>query len=204
MNNLYNNDSIRVDLMVCSACGAGNLKKTTTSLDCPNCEKSYRIESGKIYFTETYFDVDKWEDQTEEFDVLKRGMTSYKRIDEIDGPRLQDMRKYLKVDGFALNLGSGADNYDGYVNIDLGRYPGIHVVASLERIPYKDNSVDLLISNSVLEHIYDYENVVSEINRVLKPGGFLYLCVPSQCIRHHEFDYHRWTMPGLISLLKQF
>ena len=204
MSDLYNNDFIRVDLMVCPACGADNLRKTTTSLDCPNCEKSYRTESGKIYFTESYFDVDKWEGESAEFDVLKRGSIPYKRIDKIDGPRLRDIKKYLKVDGFALNLGSGAYNYDGYVNIDLGRYPDVHIVASLENIPYKDNSIDLLISNSVLEHIYDYENVVNEINRVLKPGGYVYLCVPSQCIRHHEYDYHRWTMPGLLTLLNQF
>ncbi len=71
-------------------------------------------------------------------------------------------------------------------------------------IPYKDSSVDLLISNSVLEHINNYDVVVDEISRVLKPGGYVYLCVPSQCIRHHEYDYHRWTMPGLLSLLNKF
>ena len=64
--------------------------------------------------------------------------------------------------------------------------------------------MDLLVSNSVLEHIYDYKLVVEEIHRVLKPGGFLYLCVPSLCMRHHEYDYHRWTIPGLQAMLGAF
>ena len=56
----------------------------------------------------------------------------------------------------------------------------------------------------MLEHIYDYKTVISEVYRVLKPGGYFYLSVPSLCLRHHEYDYHRWTMPGLLSLLQQF
>lgn len=204
MKTLLHSDSINIDLLICPVCGANKLHETNTHLTCSSCGKSYRRDSGKIFFTEDYFDVDNWESKSSEFDILKRGTSSYRRIDKINGPRIRDLRSYLKVDGIALNLGSGADNYDGYINIDLGRYPNVHIVSTLEKIPYKDASIDLLVSNSVFEHIYDYKAVVNEIKRVLKPGGYLYLCVPSLCIRHHQYDYHRWTMPGLLSLLHQF
>lgn len=50
-------------------------------------------------------------------------------------------------------------------------------VAPLENMSMIDNnSVDLVISSWVLEHVEDAEQVFAEINRVLKPGGkFIFL-----------------------------
>lgn len=194
-----------IRLLICPDCGADELREVTDRLVCGSCGKSYRMESGKIFFTEQYFDVENWEGKSAGFDLLKRVRSSHIRVDKIGGPRIGDLPSFLKIrPDVVLNLGSGKDNYPGHTNIDLGRYPNVHIVCSLERIPYKDCSVDLLVSNSVLEHIYDVEAVVREIHRVLKPGGYLYLCVPSLCTRHHEIDYHRWTMPGLLRLLRNF
>src|SRR3972149_11208070 len=39
------------------------------------------------------------------------------------------------------------------------------------KLPYKDKSFDLVISNCVLEHVSDIKLNVKEIARVLKPGG---------------------------------
>jgi SAM-dependent methyltransferase len=101
-------------------------------------------------------------------------------------------------------LGGGADDYEGFINIDLGRYPNVHIVSPLQNIPYKESSVNLVVSNSVLEHIENYEAAINEIYRVLKPGGYLYLSVPNFCMRHHKYDYHRWTIPGLLAMLNNF
>ena len=46
--------------------------------------------------------------------------------------------------------------------------------------------------------------VINEIYRILKPGGYLYLSVPSFCMRHHNIDFHRWTIPGLLEMLNNF
>jgi SAM-dependent methyltransferase len=40
-----------------------------------------------------------------------------------------------------------------------------------QRIPFPDNSFDLVINNQVMEHVEDLGAVLTEINRVLKPGG---------------------------------
>jgi len=40
-----------------------------------------------------------------------------------------------------------------------------------DRIPFPDNTFDLLMSNQVLEHVADLDVVLSEVSRVLKPGG---------------------------------
>jgi SAM-dependent methyltransferase len=39
------------------------------------------------------------------------------------------------------------------------------------RIPFPSNSFDLVINNQVLEHVQDLNLVLSELQRVLKPGG---------------------------------
>jgi ubiquinone/menaquinone biosynthesis C-methylase UbiE len=39
------------------------------------------------------------------------------------------------------------------------------------RIPFDDNEFDFLFSNSVLEHVQDLDSALSEMYRVLKPGG---------------------------------
>lgn len=203
MNNV-SVESIPVDLLICLNCQEDKLRKKSDSLVCEHCNTAYKKENGKIFFTDNYFDVDNWEVKSPEFDMFKRRSSNQRRIDKIGGPRIKDLKSYLGVDGVVLNLGSGKDNYEGHVNIDLGRYPNVHIISDLQKIPYKDESVDLLVSNSVLEHIYDYNAVVKEIYRVLKPGGYIYLSVPNLCMRHHEFDFHRWTMPGLLQLLTQF
>jgi SAM-dependent methyltransferase len=39
------------------------------------------------------------------------------------------------------------------------------------RLPYDNSAFDFVVSNSVLEHVEDLGSALSEINRVLKPGG---------------------------------
>lgn len=44
-------------------------------------------------------------------------------------------------------------------------------VADAERLPYDDNTFDLVIGHAVLHHIPDLDQAMSEVLRVLKPGG---------------------------------
>ena len=45
--------------------------------------------------------------------------------------------------------------------------------------PYDDLSFDRVIAVEVTEHILDHETFFSEINRILKPGGKLYVSTPN-------------------------
>jgi len=47
-----------------------------------------------------------------------------------------------------------------------------------KKYPFKNNSFDLVFSCSLMEHIKYPENMISEIKRVLKPSGYLYLSFP--------------------------
>jgi SAM-dependent methyltransferase len=45
--------------------------------------------------------------------------------------------------------------------------------------PYADTTFDRVIAVEVTEHIMDHESFFSEINRILKPGGKLYISTPN-------------------------
>jgi SAM-dependent methyltransferase len=45
--------------------------------------------------------------------------------------------------------------------------------------PFPDNSFDMAIAIEVSEHINDHEVFFSELNRIIKPGGALYLSTPN-------------------------
>lgn len=55
--------------------------------------------------------------------------------------------------------------------------------SDLQTISLKDNSVNLVISRSVLEHIGNPEKAYREIHRILKPGGRLI------CLTPNYYDY---------------
>ena len=102
-----------------------------------------------------------------------------------------------------LDLGSGAGSFDSsagkYVAIraDLDR-PSIPAgnltQADAARLPFPDHAFDAVISNHSLEHFHDLAGSLSEIGRVLKPTGALYIAVPdasSFCDR-----LYRWLARG--------
>ncbi len=52
--------------------------------------------------------------------------------------------------------------------------------SKIQNAGIKESSIATVISNSVLEHISDIESVLSEVARVLRPGGRLVFTVPSE------------------------
>lgn len=56
------------------------------------------------------------------------------------------------------------------------------------RIPYQDDSFDVVICNHVLEHIPEYFRAMQEIYRVLSPGGMAILQTPYSKILKRNFE----------------
>lgn len=61
---------------------------------------------------------------------------------------------------------------------ETGLYARIHTVPA-DKIPEADDTFDFVISNSVLEHIDNIEDVIRETSRLLKQGGIFVFTVPS-------------------------
>lgn len=57
--------------------------------------------------------------------------------------------------------------------------PWFMVAGSVTSLPFADRLFDKVICSEVLEHIPDLNRAVSELVRVLKPGGILAVSVPS-------------------------
>jgi len=62
--------------------------------------------------------------------------------------------------------------------IDEARYTGA-LQGDATRLPFDDNSFDRVITSEVLEHIQDDVRAISELVRVLKPGGTFAATVPT-------------------------
>lgn len=79
-----------------------------------------------------------------------------------------------------LNLGCGNDIREGFINVDVRQVPNVDIVATLEKLPFRDNYADKIVAQDVLEHFCRIEliDVVTEIKRVLKVGGILEVRVP--------------------------
>ena len=92
--------------------------------------------------------------------------------------------------GLKLHLGCGRKAVAGYVNIDIFPHEGVDQVLDLNSLPWpwEDNSVEEILANDVLEHLYplgkaegqmNIVGVLREIHRVLKPDGKLIARIPS-------------------------
>ncbi|MBN2256895.1 MAG: class I SAM-dependent methyltransferase [Anaerolineaceae bacterium] len=62
--------------------------------------------------------------------------------------------------------------------------------------PFEDAHFNSAVSNSVLEHIPHIQDVLNELGRVMKPGGFFVFCTPN-----HRFNESLWGT-GLFRRLK--
>ncbi len=80
------------------------------------------------------------------------------------------------MQGGVIKKGSVTDLSPGMVQVALRNAEklGLDVdgrVADAERIPYDDNTFDLVVGHAVLHHIPDVRAAFAEVLRVLKPGG---------------------------------
>jgi len=108
-----------------------------------------------------------------------------------------------------LNLGAGDQPKDGFWNVDIHQYGDIDQIVDLrKRWPWKDGSIEWISASEVAEHLPDPIHFMNEAWRVLKPGGYLDMVVPSSDSRaafqdpthrsfwnHNSFYYYSVDYP---------
>jgi len=94
-----------------------------------------------------------------------------------------EYKTYFK--GKVLNAGAGLRDLSSVVDgtlvnqdIPQGLHNNIYIYSPIHDIPVDDDHFDAVICNAVLEHVANPIEVVREIHRVLKPGGYFYLSIP--------------------------
>jgi SAM-dependent methyltransferase len=105
----------------------------------------------------------------------------------------------LKGSMWGLNLGAGNTNcHERVINLDIQDANSIDILNIGTELPFADNSLDLVISQEVLEHIEEPLHALSEVWRVLRPGGKFYCQVPFVIGFHPgPCDYWRFSRQAL-------
>lgn len=89
-----------------------------------------------------------------------------------------------------LHLGCGDNYLSGWVNVDS---ESKHVDARVDLSkpwPWKDDSVDEILMEQVLEHFQRPEDILREVHRVLVPGGVITIEVPhATSTRAYSIDH---------------
>ncbi|MBR9825861.1 MAG: class I SAM-dependent methyltransferase [Alphaproteobacteria bacterium] len=89
----------------------------------------------------------------------------------------------VEVVGLDLSLEDVKVAWDGFFELPppdpySERRSAVVTAGDAQRLPFPDNSFDRIICSEVLEHVPDPDQVLSEISRILKPGGLFAASVP--------------------------
>jgi SAM-dependent methyltransferase len=117
--------------------------------------------------------------------------------------------------GSLLDVGCGSKPYRRLFPVK--EYIGLEIDSPLTRLravaesyydgetfPFDPGRFDVVLCNQVLEHVFNPERFIAELNRVLKPNGQLILTVPFVWDEHEQpYDFARYTTFGLRALLER-
>ncbi|MCO6498454.1 MAG: class I SAM-dependent methyltransferase [Chitinophagaceae bacterium] len=71
-------------------------------------------------------------------------------------------------------------------------------------LPFSDGEYDNVLTTEVIEHVFNPDEIIKELNRVLKPGGLLLLTCPFAWPEHEQpWDYARYSSFGIKHLLEK-
>jgi uracil-DNA glycosylase family 4 len=146
------------------------------------------------------------------YDLILRKKPAYKREIVKAASEMPDWEQYIKNDapiGSMFDLGSGNSKPDGFIGIDKNNFDGVDIIADLDYgIPLPDNCAAAIRANHFIEHMSDTEQILTDIFRVLMPGGIAIITVPSMdsegaaahpghknFFNQSSFDF--WTNPEL-------
>ena len=111
---------------------------------------------------------------------------------------------YLNADTRVLDVGSADGPSVAWlgnrvaIDIDMRGLRAGGVCGSAEALPFGDGSFDVVSAFDVVEHCENEHLALSEMRRVVKPGGMVFLSVPAYQWMWTEFDtraghYRRYT-----------
>jgi len=91
-----------------------------------------------------------------------------------------------------LNLGASHTYIPGFINIDISKKSDISLDLGKDKLPFEDDSIDVIFSLNTLEHIPDYLFCLSENYRVLKHGGRFLVGLPYVTLTEYHLvnPYH--------------
>ena len=136
------------------------------------------------------------------FYFARKGL--YKNISSLAG----------KISGKTLDIGCGSKPYEDLYN--SSEYVGLEYDTPEYRLsknadyfydgkkfPFENESFDSAVANQVFEHVFNPDNFLTELHRILKPGGMLLMTMPFVWDEHEQpYDFARYSSYGIRSLLE--
>ena len=116
---------------------------------------------------------------------LGRGAMALPKLLHV-APEVALMRKFKKM---------YAREAERYVTADL-ESPLADLHFDIQQIPLEDNSFDVVICNHILEHVESDHRALSEIRRILRPGGWAVVMSPVDLGREESFEDDSITDPA--------
>jgi ubiquinone/menaquinone biosynthesis C-methylase UbiE len=144
--------------------------------------------SGAVGENPASFDLAKYQEWRDE--ELRTQFTEHFRFDEVEGKDVLD----FGCGGGALSLMLARHNVKSLTGTDLNEQmiaqaedelsklngslpvtPRFVLGRDSRKIEFPDNSFDVVLCFDVLEHIIDYREIIPEWQRVLRPGGKVFI-----------------------------
>jgi len=125
---------------------------------------------------------------------------------------LEDQVSSLDQDALILDVGAGRGDFSlafthhKYIALDIFPYPEIDIVCDLTQInPFDMESIDVIVLMNVLEHVYETDELISTLVKMLKSNGILIIAIPFLVKLHQEpIDYVRYTHYALTRLANNY
>ncbi len=124
---------------------------------------------------------------------------------------------YLQPDHRVLDAGCGITTYarikgkcqtivgvDADTTVNRNNVVDVIIHADLNHLPFPDNTFDIVMSWTVLEHINDPQACFNELARVCKPGGLMIHTTPNMLhyanfiIRSTPYRFHKWFIHSVM------
>jgi ubiquinone/menaquinone biosynthesis C-methylase UbiE len=127
------------------------------------------------------------------------------------------VQRYLRPGDLVLDAGCGITTYahargkcrmvvgvDADPRINRNKNVDAIIHGDIYRLPFPDNTFDVVTSWMVLEHINDPDACFREFSRVCKPGGLMVHTTPNMLhyanfiIKSTTFKFHQWFIHSVI------
>lgn len=204
-------DKLR-NILACPEC-KGELKSSATGVSCNLCNRNFKVSKGVPIFLNSLVEDESagagsFKDEMKNFPGRANFFRKVRRVLGPPDPNFRDgaeiVSRIAKKSKLILNIGSSSvKKYSSSINVDIGLYDNLDVVADGAKLPFKSESFDLVIIEMVLEHVKNPSQIVKEAYRVVKKGGLVYTSIPFVYVFHGSpDDYNRYTIHGLEEALK--
>lgn len=203
-----------ITYLLISPCCKKSLKKNRDAFICFACKKKYPADNNKIIlmldtsvkkFSYLFTEVKKTVFPFENWKLIKLLIAPSESLRIVN--KEKELLKSIQTEDMVLSIGSTKDEITNkqVLHMDVNPNMNVDIVADASHLPFKNSAFTLVICRFVLEHVEDPITVVSEIYRVLKPGGIIYIDMPFLNPMHNSpADYSRLTVIGLKKLMINF